>query len=287
MPTATSASERTRTRKSLAATARTATSAHWESRRHRVAALAAPEAPEQRGGSGSRRQNRRVRDTIVVEYLDLAEALARRYSHRGHDSEDLRQVAYLGLIKASERFDPRKGDDFVKFAVPTISGEIKRHLRDNGWVIRPPRHIQELRARATKSAPRLAQDLGRMPTGGELADALGESVEDVEEALNVGDSIRPASLDAPVAADETTTLVETLGGTDRDLERAETLAAIAPAFADLDARDKRILYLRFFEEQTQQEIAGQLGVTQMQVSRLLAKILGRLRQALQDVPLAS
>lgn len=258
---------------------RTATAERWEARRERVAAL----ARGSREGAGARR----VRDTIVVEYLELAEALARRYTRHGQDSEDLCQVAYLGLIKASERFDPGKCDDFVKFAVPTISGEIKRHLRDNGWVIRPPRRIQELRARATRSAPELAQDLGRMPTGGELAQALGESVDDVEEALGAGDTIRPASLDAPVGGDDTTTLVETLGDADHELERVELLAEIAPALSELDARDRRILYLRFFEERTQQEIAGELGVTQMQVSRLLAKILARLRETLHALPLAS
>src|SRR5690606_14102203 len=138
-------------------------------------------------------------------------------------------------------------------------GEIKRHLRDNGWVIRPPRRIQELRARAAKSVPQRAQDLGRMPTEGELARALGESVGDVEEALNAGDTIRPQSLDAPIGGDDTIALVDTLGGADRDLERVDLLAGIAPALASLDVRDKRILYLRFFEERTQQEIAGQLG----------------------------
>lgn len=217
---------------------------------------------------------------IVVNHLDLAETIARRYTGRSQDAEDLRQVAYVGLVKAAQRFDATKGGDFVSFAVPTISGEIKRHLRDHGWFIRPPRQIQELRIRINGMLPGLTQQLGRAPSTDELATALEEDRRVVEEAMNAHESLHPASLDVTFGEDDGMSLGETLGVADASLDRAELLATLAPAVSGLTAREQRIVYLRYFEEKTQQEIAQELGVTQMQISRLLRNILGALRGAL-------
>ncbi|WP_349897195.1 sigma-70 family RNA polymerase sigma factor [Parafrigoribacterium soli] len=227
----------------------------------------------------STEHQRQVRETIL-QHLDLANAIAHRYTGRTQDAEDIRQVAYLGLVKASQRFTTDKGEDFASFAVPTISGEIKRHLRDNAWFIRPPRPVQELRARLNSSAASLAQELGRTPTNDELARALGEDVCRVEEAEKAQLGFRPTSLDVPTNLEGNVPLADTIGGPDDSLERVELAAMLAPAIERLSSRDKSIVYLRFVEEKSQQEIASQLGVTQMQVSRQLAKILAALRASL-------
>lgn len=230
---------------------------------------------------------KRIEKSIVVEYLDVAEAVARRYSKQHQDWGDIRQVAYVGLVKAASRFDQTKGDDFVSFAVPTIAGEIKRYLRDNGWFIRPPRHIQELRSAIFAAVPRITQELGRDPEPDELAAGLGERVERITEALGCQDSLRPASLDATVYDGGALTLGDTIGAQDPGLERAELAATLNTACHRLSNRERRILYLRFVMEQTQSEIARELGVTQMQVSRLLTKILARLREELSPATLAA
>lgn len=232
----------------------------------------AAEAPEA--------ERQRIQRRIVIEHLDVAEAIARRYAGRSQEWGDIRQVAYVGLVKAARRFDSSKGDDFVSFAVPTISGEIKRHLRDNGWFIRPPRRIQELRSVLLAEVPRMTQELGRTPALDDIARDLGESHATVSEALNCQESLRPVSLDVTVHEGEALTLADTIGGTDAQFERAELSATLHSACRHLSARERRIVYLRFFQEQTQSEIARELGVTQMQVSRLLSKILGRLRDEL-------
>lgn len=224
-------------------------------------------------------------DRVVIDHLDLADALARRYGKSGaqHDLDDLRQVACLGLIKASRRYEPAKGVDFVSFAVPTISGEIKRYLRDSGWVVRPPRGVQELWARSNAVSPLLAQTLGRTPSLAELSTALGESESDVDQALAAYNSLHPLSLDAPAGEDAADTLGDTLGYTDERFEHVDVFATVAPAMRLLPERERRILHLRFFEEMTQQQIASELGITQMHVSRLLTKTLQRLRLALSDL----
>jgi RNA polymerase sigma-B factor len=224
----------------------------------------------------------RLQDAIIVDYLDLADTLARRYAGASRDLDDLRQVACVGLIKAARRFRPDLGEDFISFAVPTVSGEIKRYLRDHGWFIRPPRRVQDLRSRILASGPVIAQELGRTPTPADLAHWLGETTGDVEEALLCHQSLRPASLDVVRGEGEALTLADTLGYLDPGLDKADLVASLAPAIQALGERDRRIVYLRFYEELTQQEIAADLGVTQMQVSRLLAKILTRLRLALHD-----
>ncbi len=235
----------------------------------------------------ARRPGTRGRDrvrSLVLEHLGVAEAIARRYSGSTRDPRDLEQVAYVGLVKAAHHFDRKKGDEFVSYAVPTISGEVKRYLRDNGWFVRPPRPVQELRARLMLEAPELAQRLGRMPTSRELAGWLDLDIARVREALGAGDGMRPASLDATVSSEDGELLAETIGRADPALERAERLVTIARACRCLTPREQRIVYLRFFEERTQQEIGRELGVTQMQVSRLLARILEQLRERLAETP---
>jgi RNA polymerase sigma-B factor len=218
---------------------------------------------------------------LVLAHLGLAEAIAHRYSHGRHDGGDLEQVAYLGLVKAARHFDRRKCEDFVLYAVPTISGEIKRYFRDLGWFIRPPRPVQELRSRLASESNQLAQELGHQPTPAELSSSLGEDLRLVNEALRAHESLRPSSLDAPCSpGDDSPILGDTIADTNGGMERAETMAALAIACHRLNIRDRRILYLRFFQDKTQREIGEVLGVTQMQISRLLTRILGELRTQL-------
>jgi RNA polymerase sigma-B factor len=215
---------------------------------------------------------------IVVAYLDVADSIARRYSGGRQDWSDLRQVACLGLVKAVKGFDSSKGDDFIAYCAPTVSGEVKRYLRDHGWFVRPPRSVQDLRSRINEAQPRLMQQLGREPSARELAVELGEDVAKIDEAVQSHESLRPSSLDlVSEAAEEGHPLRDLLGSIDPDLERVELMATIGPACRRLSARDRRILYLRFFEERTQAQIGQELKVTQMQVSRLLTQILERLR----------
>jgi RNA polymerase sigma-B factor len=225
-------------------------------------------------------ERRRLHDRIVLDHLELADQLARQHAGRTHDWSDLRQVGYLGLVKAARRYDPGFGAPFVSFAIPTISGEIKRHLRDNGWVVRPPRQIQELRHALLSVVPALTQRLGRTPTDAELAAHTGHARAEVAEALAAHSSLRPVSLDFTVHEDEGTSLGDTLGTDDPGYARAERTVLLDAARGILSDRDRRILHLRFVDECSQSEIAAELGVTQMQVSRLLARILGQLRTEL-------
>lgn len=227
----------------------------------------------------------RIHQQIVIDYLDVATSIARRYSGGNPDWSDLRQVACLGLVKAVRGFDLQKGNDFVAYCAPTISGEVKRYLRDHGWFVRPPRSVQELRARIGEAEPRMMQELGREPSAREIAADLGEQLEKVDEALRSHRSLRPLSLDATVEEDaESQALGEMLGSLDERLGRVEVLATIGPACRRLSERERRIVYLRFFEERTQQQIGQELDVTQMQVSRLITQILDRLRKDLQSGP---
>jgi RNA polymerase sigma-B factor len=233
-----------------------------------------------RAGTVAAAERRRIHDDVVVDYLGVAETIARRYSNGAQDWHDIRQVAYLGLVKAARRFDPDRGDDFVSFAVPTISGEIKRHLRDHGWFVRPPRPIQELTTSIARTVPAMLQDLGRQPSPEEIAVRLGRGAREVTAALGAVEGMRPVSLDAPGRDADGPTVGESVGAVDDRLEHAEAMAEVTAACRRLTARDRRIVYLRFYEERTQQEIASELGVTQMQVSRLLTRILACLREQL-------
>lgn len=222
-------------------------------------------------------ERRRLLDEVVLLHLEVAESIARRYDRRGIDHDDLRQVASLGLVNAVRRFDPHRGEDFLAFAAPTISGEVKRYFRDHGWAVRPPRRVQELAAAVTVAISEVSQAKGSTPSPAELAEHLGVGVEDVREAEGSHEYFTTASIDDRGASGGETSLAETLGVDEGGYDRADTLTALAPACRELKPRDRRILYLRFFQGRTQQEIGEELGVTQMQVSRLLARILGQLR----------
>jgi RNA polymerase sigma-B factor len=223
-----------------------------------------------------------LRDELVAAHLGLAEYLARRFANRGEPLDDLVQVASLGLFKAVGRFDPTREVEFSTYATHTIVGELKRHFRDKGWAIRAPRRMQELYLRLGKVIGSLGQELGRSPTIGELAAEVEVSEEEVLEALEAGAAYRFASLDAPTGGDnEGETLASRLGEEDPRLANAERRATLSPLLAQLPPREQTILQLRFFEGLTQSEIAKQLGISQMHVSRLLARSVAQLRAAAQ------
>jgi RNA polymerase sigma-B factor len=216
---------------------------------------------------------------LVESHVDVATSMAARYRNRGLDLEDLQQVALLGLTKAAHRFDPDLGHDFLSFAVPTIRGELRRHFRDLGWVVRPPRRVQELQSRITKAQGVLEQTLGRSPRPSEVAHHLGVDVDDVVEALAADGCFTPTSLDTPLD-DVTTTLGDLVGEEDRTVEAVEAKMLLEPLIAELPSRERRILFLRFYEERSQQDIADAVGLTQAQVSRILARLLSQMRATL-------
>jgi len=219
-----------------------------------------------------------VRDTVVELHLPLAEHLARRFAHRGEPHDDLVQVANIGLIKAVDRFEPERGLEFSTYATPTIVGEIKRHFRDKTWAVRVPRRLQELRLAMTRANADLAQTLGRSPTVAELAVHLGVGEDDVIEALEAGGAYSTVPLETENDDDAPgPSLTDTLGEEDTSFETVENLASLRPLLAELPERERRILLLRFFEGKTQSQIAADLGISQMHVSRLLARTLDRLR----------
>ena len=223
----------------------------------------------------------RLRTEVIVINRGVAESVANRYRGRGVPIEDLHQVAYEGLTKAVHRFDAALRKDLLTFAVPTIRGELQRYFRDLGWTVRPPRRIQELQSRANQAVSRLSQGLGRAPTPEEVAADLGISTEEFRDAESALGCFTPTSLDRP--AGESTATVGDLIVDDEDDEHeaSDARVMLAPVVRELSPRDRRILYLRFFEDRTQSEIGADLGVTQMQVSRLLSRILSDLRSELE------
>ncbi len=223
----------------------------------------------------------RIRDELVEMHLPLVEYLARRFRNRGEPLDDLVQVATIGLIKSVDRFDLERGVEFSTYATPTIVGEIKRHFRDKGWAIRVPRRLQELKLSLTKATSELSQRLGRSPTVAELAEHLGMSEEEVLEGLESANAYSAVSLDAPDGGDEDAPAVaDTLGSEDESLEGVEYRESLKPLLDQLPPREKRILLLRFFGNMTQSQIAADLGISQMHVSRLLARTLTQLRAGL-------
>src|SRR5437762_9269243 len=215
-----------------------------------------------------------LRDELVAAHLGLAEYLARRFANRGEPLDDLVQVASVGLLKAVDRFDPDRGLEFPTYATPTIVGELKRHFRDKGWAVRVPRRVQELHLRVTRVIDDLALELGRSPTVQEIAKRAGTTEDEVIEAIDAGSAYRSASLDAGRSDDdESPGLLGQLGESDPELARAERRAALGPLISELPEREQVMLYLRFYEGLTQSEIAKQLGISQMHVSRLLARRL--------------
>ncbi|MFZ5870894.1 MAG: SigB/SigF/SigG family RNA polymerase sigma factor [Actinomycetota bacterium] len=227
-------------------------------------------------------ERRRLLDEVVLLNLPVARGLASRYRDRGEAFDDLLQVASLALVKAAQGYEPGKGRGFLAYAVPTITGELRRHFRDRGWHIRPPRRLQELRLSIEAAAQELSQATGHAPTVAELAAHLDASQEEVLEALAAAQGYTAASLDAPADGDEGLPLGETLGAEDAELERVVDCLAVEPLLARLSPRDRHILSLRFYRGWTQSQIAEDIGVTQMQVSRLLSKALARLRSEVLD-----
>lgn len=222
-----------------------------------------------------------IRDKLVEMHLPLVEHLARRFRNRGEPLDDLVQVATIGLIKSVDRFDPTRGVEFSTYATPTIVGEIKRHFRDKGWAIRVPRRLQELRLSLTSATAELSQRLGRAPTVQELADQLHLSEEEVLEGLESANAYSTLSLDVPEQGEQDSPIVaDSLGADDEDLEGVEYRESLKPALAKLPPREKKILMLRFFGNMTQSQIADEIGISQMHVSRLLAKTLAQLRKEL-------
>ena len=222
-----------------------------------------------------------ARDEVVAEHQGLVRHLARRFEGRGEPLEDLEQVANIGLLKALGRFDPARGVRFSTYASATILGELKRHLRDRGWSVHTPRGLKQLSLRLRRIRQRLSQRLGRVPTRRELAEAADLSEDEVAEALQAGMTYSLPSLDAPAGGDsDSRPRIERIGSPDEDLVMAARMAAVSEAIAGLPDRLKRILYLRFYEDLTQREIAAEVGISQMHVSRLLRRTFRTIRDEL-------
>ena len=227
----------------------------------------------------------RQRDRIVERCLPLADHIARRFDGRGEPRDDLVQVARVGLVNAVIRFDVHAGSDFVSFAVPTIMGEVRRHFRDNSWSVKVPRRLKELHLRLGAATAELSQRLGRAPTPTELAAELGMDRDEVVEGLVAGSSYNTLSIDSGGGSgsgtEDAPAIADTLGDVDLSLDQIENREALRPLLEALPERERTVLLLRFFESLTQTQIAERVGISQMHVSRLLAKSLARLRDQLQ------
>ncbi len=219
-------------------------------------------------------------DEVVRLNLGVARGIATRYRKKGADFDDLVQVACLGLVKAAQGFCPDVTDDFLAYAVPTISGEVKRHFRDFSWVVRPTRRIQELQGAISGVEPELTQRLGRPPKVSEVATALGVDEEDLVEALAADGCFSPTSLDSTGPGEHSAPLSDVLGGDDPQFEEVEHRETHGPLLAAMPDRDRKIILLRFYHGWTQERIGRELGVSQMQISRLLSAIIQRMREQL-------
>jgi RNA polymerase sigma-B factor len=218
-----------------------------------------------------------AREALVVRHRPLALYLARKFTGRGESLEDLEQVATLALLKAIDRLDLSRDVRFSTYATITVIGELKRHLRDRGWAVRVPRPIQELAVRITRVMGTLTQEHARAPTVREIADHVGASEEHVLEALDASRAYTADSLDAPTGEDDRFSAADTLAVHDDRFENLDSWQSVAPLLRELPERERTILYMRFFEEKTQTEIAQELGISQMHVSRILARTLTSLR----------
>jgi RNA polymerase sigma-B factor len=228
-----------------------------------------------------------IRDELVAAHLRLAVHLARRFEHRGVPLDDLTQVASVGLLQAIDRFEPQRGLEFSTFATPTIVGELKRHFRDKGWAVRVPRRIQELHGGVNTVVGELTHELGRSPTIAELARATRASEEEVLEAMEAAQAYRSTSLDAAGRGDHDGQGgpgdgADHLGGDDSNLFAVENRVLVERLMAYLSPREQLMVRLRFYEDMSQTEIAERLGISQMHVSRLLARCLATLRNLLDD-----
>lgn len=231
-----------------------------------------------------------VQQQVVRLNMVVARDVARRYEGRGLAADDLEQVAYLGLVKAVQHFDAAKGGDFLSYAVPTVRGELRRWFRDAGWVVRPPRSVQELQARITRARSEVTHELGRPPGPSEIAEALGEEVAAVERAMAANGCFAPTSLDSSATADADDagpSLAQRLGAPDPGYAEVEARVVLTPLFRDLEPREQEMLRMRFVQGATQAEIGRQLGVTQTQVSRLMSGLLTRMRHRLEETATAA
>ena len=221
-----------------------------------------------------------AREQLIQQYLSLVRSLARRYSYRGEQLDDLVQIGCIGLIKAIDRFDLDRGVELTTYATPNIIGEIKRHFRDRGWSVRVPRGLQELNVQISRLLEQLTVQLGRSPTISELAKAAEVEEEEVLEALESGRAYTSLSLSAGTGQDEDGELdpLELLGTEEHEYELSEDRALPAPGFRVLDERERRILHLRFFKGLTQSQIAQQVGISQMHVSRLIRRAIEKIRE---------
>ncbi|WP_149360607.1 SigB/SigF/SigG family RNA polymerase sigma factor [Lolliginicoccus suaedae] len=219
-----------------------------------------------------------LREEAISRCAPLAEHISQRFAHRGEPIDDLRQVALVGLIHAVDRFDPSVGADFLAFAVPTIMGEVRRHFRDTRWAVRMPRRLQEAHLAIGSATSELVQQLGREPTQAEIAEALDLTVSEVEQGQLAGRAFVAQSADAGNGqVDDDRSLFDTVGSIDTDLEQFEEHEALQAALEELPARERSIIIMRFFGNKTQAQIAEHLGISQMHVSRLLARTLGQMR----------
>ena len=230
--------------------------------------------------AGSPEQRAALQERAIEINMVTAAQIAARYRARGVSEDDLRQVAYLALVKAVQRYEYGPDRDFMSFAVPTIRGELRRYFRDLGWVIRPTRRVQDAQAAIRRGEGQLCQELGRSPRPSEIAEHLGLDLDIVIEALSANGLFQPDSLDAVTPGE--TSLGDSLGSEEPDFGSAEARAALQPLLARLSDREQLILKMRFFEEATQAEIGEAIGITQMQVSRLLSGLMARLRDELVE-----
>ena len=228
-------------------------------------------------------EKEKLREQIIEHHLALVTHTARRFAGRGEPLEDLIQVGTIGLIKAIDRFDPDKGFEFSTFAMPTIVGEIKRYFRDKTWAIQVPRRLQELGAAVNRATTELSHSLDRSPSIAEIAAHLGVTNDDVVEAINANSAYSTISLDSnPNDDEDSPTLSQRVGSIDDALEGVEYRESLRPLLSALPEREQVILVMRFFENKSQSEIARELGISQMHVSRTLSQTLTKLRIALQD-----
>jgi RNA polymerase sigma-B factor len=226
---------------------------------------------------------RRQRECIVSRCLPLADHVARHFGRRGEGLDDLTQVARMGLMNAINRFDPDKGPSFIGFAIPTMMGEVRRYFRDYSWSMRVPRRLRELHVQIGRATSDLAQRLGRAPTATEPSEELGVTREEIVECLVAGDAYQLESLDAPVGSDDSgnsRSVADKVGSVDPHINHITDREAVRSLVGTLPAREREVLYMRFFESMTQSQIAERIGVSQMQVSRILASTLESLRDRL-------
>jgi RNA polymerase sigma-B factor len=226
---------------------------------------------------------RRQRECIVARCLPLADHVARHFGRRGESLDDLTQVARLGLMNAINRFDPAKGPSFIGFAIPTMMGEVRRYFRDHSWGMRVPRRLRELHVQISRTTAELVQKLGRAPTATELSQALEVPREEIVECLVAGDAYQLESLDAPLGPDgsgKERQVADAVGVIDPQIDHITNREAVRALVAALPRRERAVLHMRFFESMTQSQIAERIGVSQMQVSRILANTLQSLRDQL-------